>query len=712
MAHDEKRSVRFQIRGMDCAACVAKIETAVARIDGVSDVKVGLQSETLTATLASPEKADAVEGTVRKLGYAISQNGKSASAHAHDDGHDHSDHGAPIEGPWWESPKGLLVIVTGVLIAFAYLESMVLPYGSQLVFYAACAVGTFPVAKRALAALQSGAVFTIEMLMTIAVIGAIWIGAVEEAALVVFLFAIGELLEGIAAGRARSGIKALAKVAPKTAQVETPAGLVETPIEQIAVGSIIVVRPGDRIAADGVIVSGSSSVDESALTGESVPRSKDPGDTVLAGSINSEAVLRVRVEKPAEDMLISRVVKLVEEAADAKAPSERFIDQFARWYMPAICLVALAVALGPPLLVGAPWNTWIYRALALLLIGCPCALVISTPASIASALAAGARRGLLVKGGGVLEAIGKVAHIAFDKTGTLTEGKPRVTDVEPLSTLSKDDMLRIAAAAESGSSHPLAVAIVAHARHAKIAFTPVESKAMPGKGLAASVEGKPVAIGAARRLGVADEGVLSRIAALEAEGKTVSIMLIRNRPVGLIALRDEPRADATEGLARIRALGLRPVMLTGDNRANAEAVGKLLGLEVKAELLPEDKLAVIKDRARDGGIAKVGDGINDAPALAAATVGIAMGSGTDMALEAADAAVLNNRIADVAGLIALSRRTMAVIRQNVALALGLKAVFLVTTILGMTGLWIAILADTGATVLVTANALRLLRARF
>ena len=458
------------------------------------------------------------------------------------------------------------------------------------------------------------------------------------------------------------------------------------------------------------VVSGTSSVDESALTGESMPKAKDVGDHVLAGSINTEAVLRVRVEKPAEDTLIARVVRLVEEAADAKAPSERFIDQFARWYMPAICLVAIAVAICPPLLWQQPWDTWIYRALALLLIGCPCALVISTPAAIASALAAGARHGLLVKGGGILEAIGKVKHIAFDKTGTLTEGKPKVTDVEVFGELPREELLRIAAAAESGSSHPLAVAIVNYAKSENIAFSPVESEAIPGKGLSASVEGKAVIIGAAVRLGVSDTALLARAAALEAEGKSVSVVIVNLKPEGLIALRDEPRADAIAGIRDIKSLGVTPIMLTGDNRANAEAVGKIVGMEVRAELLPENKLEIIKQLSgASGGVAKVGDGINDAPALAAATVGIAMGSGTDVALEAADAAVLNNRITDVADLIRLSRRTMMVIRQNVALALGLKAVFLVTTVIGATGLWIAILADTGATVLVTANALRLLK---
>jgi Cd2+/Zn2+-exporting ATPase len=705
---------RFELTGMDCAACGAKIEKAVSRISGASKVAVGMQTESLTVNLKTPDKVVEVAEAVQKLGYGIRQKGSEPLAdkevgHSDDDGRDHSDHGKPIEGSWWKSQRGLFVILSGLIIGLAYLAQFAVPTISYWVFLLAVIIGTVPVARRALSALRSGSFFTIEMLMTIAVVGAVIIHATEEAALVVFLFAVGELLEGIAAGRARSGIKALAQIAPKTAMVETPNGLVETSIEKIPVGTIVVVRPGDRVPADGTIISGTSSVDESAITGESMPRTKEKGELVLAGSINSEAVLRVRVDKPAEDTVIARVVKLVEEAADAKAPSQRFIDQFAQWYMPAICLVAIAVAIGPPLVMQQPWDTWIYRALTLLLIGCPCALVISTPASIASALAAGAKRGLLVKGGGVLEAIGKVRHIAFDKTGTLTEGKPKVTNIEPVGNIKMDDLLRIVAAAESGSSHPLATAIVAHAGSKKIKFVAAESHAIPGKGLRATVDGKLITIGAAARLGVENKAVLSRTSALESEGKSVSVVLQNNKPIGIIALRDEPRKDAIAGIRKIISLGLQPIMLTGDNRANAEAVGKMLGMKVMAELLPEDKLAYIKKQAGDGGIAKVGDGINDAPALAAATVGIAMGSGTDVAIEAADAAVMNNRVSDVAALVKLSRRTLLVIRQNVTVALGLKAMFLVTTVLGMTGLWIAILADTGATVLVTINALRLLR---
>ncbi|MBN9008610.1 MAG: heavy metal translocating P-type ATPase [Rhizobiales bacterium] len=706
--------LRFKVEGMDCASCARKVETGVGRLAGVSDITINTITETLSLSGAA-ETAGTVEKVVRELGYkptllsrepasasegklqertAASRRAMRVQEHGHseagaemtmdrkgngDEDHDDDDHGAPIEGAWWKSDKGRLVILAGALVGAAFVAAYVFPSASYFVYLAACLVAGLPVAQHAFKALRHGSVFTIEMLMTIAVVGAVLIGAAEEAAIVVFLFAIGELLEGVAAGRARAGIKALATIAPKTAQLETPSGVVETPIEKIAVGSVVVVRPGDRVPADGTILSGASSVDESALTGESMPRSKSEGDVVLAGSINQEAVLRVKVEKPATDTVIARVVRLVEEATEAKAPSERFIDAFSRYYMPAICGLALAVVLVPPLFFGGTWDTWIYRGLTLLLIGCPCALVISTPAAIASSLAAGARRGLLVKGGAVIEQIGKVKHIVFD-TG----------------------------AVEAGSSHPLAVSIMAHAKENGISITAADdSEAMPGKGVRGKVNGREIVVGAAGRLDL-DKAIVAASATLEGGGKSVSVVLADGKPIGLIALRDEPRADAKEELAVIKALGLVPIMLTGDNKANGDAIAAALGIEARTELLPEDKLKIVEELAGQGGVAVVGDGINDAPALAAATVGIAMGSGTDVALEAGDAAILNNRIADVAALIVLSRHTMAVVRQNVSLALGLKAVFLVTTLFGLTGLWIAVLADTGATVLVTANALRLL----
>jgi Cd2+/Zn2+-exporting ATPase len=729
--------LRFQVSGMDCAACAQTIETAVRRLDGVSDIRVNTMTEVMTLT-ARREMAGRIATTVGALGYgaALIEKGAAAPAtarghghdheHDHDHGHDHAhrqgmepakaaggprhdDHGAPIDGKWWASQKGRIVIGTGILNAFAFAAGAAWPQASFWIFVAAALIAAVPVARKAIQAARHSSLFTIEMLMTIAVIGALLIGAAGEAAIVVFLFACGELLESVAAARARAGIRALAEIAPKTALVETASGTVETPVEGVAVGAVVLVRPGDRVPADGKVLSGTSAIDEAALTGESVPRSKGPGDDVYAGSINREAALRIRADKPAADTLIARVVRLVEEATEAKAPTERFIDRFSRFYMPAITGLALAVVLVPPLAFGEPWGTWIYRGLTLLLIGCPCALVISTPAAIAAALAAGARRGLLVKGGNVLEAIGKVKAIAFDKTGTLTEGRPAVTEIVPLGGLDADAVLRLAAAVEAASSHPLATAITEHARARGIAFAAAaDGAALPGKGVTGTVDGRRVAVGAPGRLGL-DAATVARGAGLESEGNSVAAVIVDGVPAGLIGLRDAPRPDAREALALIRRLGIEPVMLTGDNKAAGEAIGRMLGIEARSEMLPEDKLAAVKGLSKNGGVAKVGDGINDAPALAAATVGIAMGSGTELALEAGDAALLRNRIADVPALIALSRRTMRIVRENVAIALGLKAVFLATTLFGLTGLWIAVLADTGATVIVTANALRLLR---
>lgn len=727
--------LRFKVDGMDCASCAHLIETAIKRVPGVSEISVNVTTENLTITADDDSVAPAVTKVISDLGYKVgppSASGAPAARPGSHEGHDHKagaaghgrshdspdhrkkggevehEHAAPLEGPWWQSTKGRLVIGTGGLIGAAYLAALFAPAAGTWIYITASLIALVPIARHAIIAARHGSVFTIEMLMTIAVVGAIAIDAAAEAAIVVFLFTLGELLESVAAGRARAGIKALGELVPKTAMLETPDGLVETPVAKLQLGAVVVVRPGDRVPADGTILSGTSALDESALTGESLPRNKAAGDLVFAGSINQEAALRVRVEKPATDTLIARVVRLVEEATESKAPTERFIVSFARYYMPAICALALAVVLVPPLFFGEPWGTWIYRGLALLLIGCPCALVISTPAAIASGLAAGARRGLLVKGGAVLEQIGKVKNIAFDKTGTLTLGKPKVTDLVPLGSLAADEVLRLAASVEASSSHPLAVAIVEHARAKGVSIAAVDDgEALPGKGIRGTVDGRRVLIGAPGRLGLGGMGV-ERAAILERDGKSVSAVFVDDVPVGLIALRDEPRPDARESLAALNALGLKTIMLTGDNRATGEAIGNVLGIDVRAELLPEDKLEVVKTLAADGGVATVGDGINDAPALAASTVGVAMGSGTDVAIEAGDAAILRNRIGDVAGLVILSRRTMQIIRQNITIALGLKAIFLVTTILGFTGLWVAILADTGATVVVTANALRLL----
>lgn len=739
----------WKVEGMDCASCVGKIQTALARLPGVSDVRASTITETLTATIDQTQISSAtVEKRVAGLGYTLTRKlppsltsgpehellgrhdanaahgcgdpgcdqdaqAPLTTAHQHDgvlakQGHAHGENAGR---PWWQASKGRLVLFTGAMLALAWMIKLSVPALAFWAFVGATLVGVAPVAQRAIAATRAGMPFTIEMLMSIAAAGALFIGAAEEGALVVFLFAVGEVLEGVAADRARAGIRALGELVPKTALVEENGIARDVPAASLAIGQTVLVRPGDRIPADGVILSGTSGIDESPVTGESFPSTKGAGDGVFAGSINREAALRVRVAKVAEDNTIARIIRLVEEAQEARAPTERFIDRFSRWYMPLIVGLALLVVLMPPLLFGGLWSTWVYRGLALLLIGCPCALVISVPASIASALSAGARRGLLMKGGAVIEAAAKTQIIAFDKTGTLTEGAPRVTDVAVYSG-SEAEMLRLAAAVETGSNHPLAVAIVEWARTTGCRIQPADGvRAVPGQGVTGSLDGQEIFLGAPRFAEGGTTwpaGASERSAALEAEGKTVTALVVGGRLVGLIALRDEPRPDAKSALAALQDLGIRPIMLTGDNARTGAAIAGALGLEFRAEQMPDDKVAVIRALGVGGGVMMVGDGINDAPALAAASVGIAMGSGTDVALETADGALLRSHTYDVVEMIRLARAAMANIRQNIAVALGLKAVFLVTSVLGLTGLWIAILADTGATVIVTANALRLL----
>jgi Cd2+/Zn2+-exporting ATPase len=703
-------NTRYQVEGMDCAACAAKIETAVARLPGVSKAEASFTVGTLKVTHDGVPNA-AIERTVKALGYSLRAPGGDAERPAA--GHSH-DHGSLEDGPWWQSPKAILTLVCAAGLLLAYVVGQLVPSLGHWAFLAALLVGLVPVGRRAIAGALNGTPFSIETLMSIAAIGAVLIGATEEAATVVLLFLVGELLEGVAAGRARASIKGLTALVPKMALVVDAHGQTrEVPVEELAIGATILVRPGDRIAADGEIIDGTSAVDQSPVTGESVPVRKSVGDEVFAGTVNADAVLLVRVTAAAADNTIARVVHLVEEAQESKSPTARFIDRFSTVYTPGVLVVGALVAVLPPLLFGGMWSEWIYKGLAILLIGCPCALIISTPAAIAAGLAAGARRGLLMKGGAVLEKLRTITVVALDKTGTLTQGKPVVTDIIALGR-SETQALSLAAALEVGSSHPLALAILDRAARDKAPIPPaMGAKAIAGKGVSGSVGGKTVFLGSPQAAGERTEiaeATATTISALGEAGKSVSVLLVGDQVAALFAMRDEPRPDAAAALATLKNAGIATIMLTGDNARTAAAIAAKLGIDARADLLPEDKLRVVRDLQASGKVvAKVGDGINDAPALAAADIGIAMGGGTDVALETADAASLHGRVADIPNMIALSHAVMGNITQNITLSLGLKAVFLVTTILGITGLWPAILADTGATVLVTANAMRLLR---
>ncbi len=701
--------LRLRIEGMDCGACAMKIENAMQRLPGVTDINVSYSAASLSISLDEDRTSRAtIEARIKALGFTPT----GTTAPAND-----TRPAAARGGTRWSTRRGSrkarLVIGTAALLVVACAVSDLEPAWSFWAYPAATLAGVLPVTRRALAGARSGTPFSIETLMSIAAIGAIAIGQAQEAAVFVLLFAVGEQLEGVAASRARAGIEALLGLVPRTALRLRGTHTETVPVEALAVGDLVMVRPGDRVPSDGIVVEGVSEVDKSPVTGKSMPVLKASGSPVHAGSINALGELRIEITKAATDNTLARIIHMVEEAQASKAPTARFIDRFSRCYTPGAMVVSALVVLGPPLVLGADWFTWIYRGLSLLLIACPCALVISTPAAIASGLASGARHGLLIKGGAALEMLGKVRTVAFDKTGTLTMGHPRVTDSVAIAC-SEADLLAKAAAVERGSGHPLGLAIVAEAEERGLDIPRVfgGSVATPGKSVVGRLRSGFVSVGsprhAAEQAALADE-VKAQIAALENAGKTVVVVSEGKRLAGLIALRDEPRSDAAEGLARLAAMGIRPVMLTGDNARTANAIAGPLGIEAMAELLPGAKLAAIAAYQAIAPIAMVGDGINDAPALAAASVGIAMGGGTDVALETADAALLKNRVTGVAELIALSRATLTNIRQNIGLALGLKSIFLVTSLTGTTPLWMAILADTGATVLVTANALRLLR---
>ncbi|MEP9308183.1 Zn(II)/Cd(II)/Pb(II) translocating P-type ATPase ZntA [Enterobacter cloacae] len=671
------------VDGMDCAACARKVENAVKQIPGVSHVQVRFATEKLLVS-AESDVSEQVVSAVSQAGYSL----RSETAPA--------EKTAPLR-------ENLPLIALVMMMALSWgLEQINHPFGN-LAFIATTLVGLYPIARQALRLMKSGSWFAIETLMSVAAIGALFIGATAEAAMVLLLFLIGERLEGWAASRARKGVSALMALKPETATRVAGNERQTVAINALRPGDVIEVAAGGRLPADGTLLTATASFDESALTGESIPVERAAGEKVPAGATSVDRLVQLTVLSEPGDSAIDRILKLIEEAEERRAPVERFIDRFSRIYTPAIMLVALLVTIVPPLFFGAPWEGWIYKGLTLLLIGCPCALVISTPAAITSGLAAAARRGALIKGGAALEQLSQVQQVAFDKTGTLTVGKPQVTGVYP-QDIGEDELLTLAAAVEQGSTHPLAQAIVREAQSRGLAIpTATAQRALVGSGIEADIDGKKVLIVAAGKSSNPE------VEALEQTGQTVVTVMQDGVAKGMLALRDTLRDDAKEAVAALHQLGVQGVILTGDNPRAAAAIAGELGLDFKAGLLPADKVSAVTELNSHAPLAMIGDGINDAPAMKASTIGIAMGSGTDVALETADAALTHNRLTGLAQMISLARATRANIRQNISIALGLKGIFLVTTLLGITGLWLAVLADTGATVLVTANALRLLR---
>lgn len=688
----------WKVNGMDCPSCAKKIENAVTAVPGVSNARVLFATEKLVVD-AQSDISQRVQEAVAQAGFTLLGIG-----------------GQPQTAPGNESrfaPYYPLLLLTALMILSWALDRINPQWGS-IAFIATTLVGLAPIARKALRLIRSGTPFAIETLMSVAAIGALFIGATAEAAMVLLLFMVGELLESYAANRARRGVTALMALVPEEAVLLSGSQRRRVPVSSLRPGDVIEIAPGARLPADAELIDPFASFDESALTGESVPVERQQGEKVAAGSLSVDQSVQMKVVSEPGKNAIDRILQLIEEAEERRAPIERFLDRFSRYYTPAIMLLSLAVILLPPLLFSQPWETWIYRGLTLLLIGCPCALVISTPAAITSGLAAATRRGSLIKGGAALEQLGQVQTIAFDKTGTLTEGKPTVTDVLPIGVLSEQQLLTLAAAVEAGSHHPLAQAIVRRAEQYGTPLPLADSRrALAGVGIEGQLDGKTVRISAPAKLapGLLDITWQTRLEQLESEGKTVVVALEDNQPVGLLALRDTLRSDARQAIAELSQMGISGVMLTGDNPRAAAAIARELGIDYRAGLLPEDKVTAVTELSRQRPTAMLGDGINDAPAMKAASIGIAMGSGTDVALETADAALTHNRLLGIAEMVRISRATHANIRQNITIALGLKAIFLVTSLLGFTGLWLAVLADSGATALVTLNAIRLLKIR-
>ncbi len=555
------------------------------------------------------------------------------------------------------------------------------------------------------------------VLMTIAVVGAVTIGDWAEAASVAFLFALAQLLETYSLDRARQAVRRLLDVAPPEASVRRNGEEVRVPVATVKPGEMILVRPGERIALDGIVRAGSSGVNQAPITGESMPVEKTAGAQVFAGSINGEGALEVEITHPAQETMLARIISLVEEAQAQKAPTQAFVERFAAIYTPAVIAGAVLIATLPPLLLGQPAGTWIYRALVLLVIACPCALVISTPVAAVCGLTRAARAGVLIKGGRHLEALGQLRALAFDKTGTLTAGRPEVVAVRPLNGTDPREVLRLAAAVEARSEHPLATAILRSARARGLTWPEATGfTAVVGRGAYAVINGGPYYLGNHRYaevLGVCNEDVETHLREVEASAQTPAILSDGARVLGILGLADQVREAGPQALARLRALGISPlVMLTGDVRGTAEAIARRVGVdEVRAELLPDQKVAAIKDLVRQHGcVGMVGDGINDAPALAAATVGIAMGAaGTDAAIETADVALMSDDLRQLPFAIALGRRALRIIRANIGLSLATKGAFVLLAVLGQATLWMAVAADMGTSLVVIFNGMRLLR---
>ncbi|MBV2133282.1 heavy metal translocating P-type ATPase [Pseudomonas sp. MAP12] len=692
------------IAKMDCPTEERLIRDKLTGMPGVESLDFNLLQRRLTVT-HSPESLNAILGALTSLGLEARVEPRVANNTAEQSASTHH---------WWP------LAVAGVSATLAEVVHW-LNGGNHWLVVAlsvlAIGVGGLSTYKKGWIALRNRNL-NINALMSIAVTGAMLIGEWPEAAMVMFLFALAEVIEARSLDRARNAIRGLMELAPETATVQQPDGTwLGVPARQVAVGATVRLRPGERIALDGVVTQGHSSVNQAPITGESLPVDKTVGDSVFAGTINETGSFEFRVTAEASHSTLSRIIHAVESAQGSRAPTQRFVDRFAQIYTPTVFLIALLTAVMPPLFLSGEWMDWIYKALVLLVIACPCALVISTPVSIVSGLAAAARKGILIKGGVYLEEGRKLATLALDKTGTITHGKPVQTDFIAL----RGDEARVHALAASlaaRSDHPVSHAIALAANEAGLALYPVtDLAAILGRGVRGRIDDHLYQLGNHRlieELGLCSEAIEAQLFALERQGKSVVLLVNQHEVLGIFAVADTVRETSREAISELHALGVKTLMLSGDNIHTAETIARSVGIdEARGGLLPEDKLKTIEGlmtSGKAGAVGMVGDGINDAPALARASIGFAMGAaGTDTAIETADVALMDDDLRKIPAFVRLSRATTTVLRQNIAFALGIKAVFLLLTFTGQGTLWMAVFADAGASLLVVANGLRLLR---
>jgi len=700
----------FKIEGMDCREEVAILERRFKNLAGLEDFSADLMGQRLHV------KYDAARISTAAIADAVADTGMRAWL-------DREERTAGIDRQVrlrqtlvWTSGAALAI---GMALPLTGIDAGPVPAArlAEWLFIVSLAAGIGATSRRAWTALRVGSL-DINVLMIVAVAGAAVLGQWSEAATVVFLFGFAQALETRTMDRARHAIRELMALTPGDALVRDADGERRVSLEEVAIGTVIVVRPGDKVPLDGDVVAGRSAVNQAPITGESLPVEKAAGDGVFAGTINGRGAIEVRVTRLRRDTTLARIIHLVERAQAQRAPAQTLVERFARVYTPAVIALAAAVAIVPPLMLGASWHVWVYRALVMLVVSCPCALVISTPVSIVAALAAAARRGVLIKGGVHLEKASKVRCVAFDKTGTLTRGMPEIVEVVTFDGTGAAEIVSLAASIEQRSTHPIAQAILDYASAAGMDASPGDAvSAIPGRGAEGTVGGRRVLLGNHRLFDerrLCSAPVHDRVLAIDAAGKTAVIVACDERAIGIIVVADRARESGRSAVDLLRSQGIaRIVMLTGDGAGTAEAMAAELGVdEVRAELLPEDKVAAIEElRRAHGPVAMVGDGVNDAPALALADVGIAMGAaGSDAALETADVALMADDLLRIPFTFRLSRATVRNIRTNLAISIVLKAAFVAAAVGGIATLWMAVLADTGASIIVIANALRLLRA--